>query len=91
MGGRRAQAMPVMPGIVIMGRLFPAGTGVEYYHAVTIAGEDVEAEKMLAEPDVMESLPGYDEEARTMYTGGAERSRCGNVGRIETPAASLSV
>ena len=26
---------------VIMGRLIPAGTGMEYYRAVKIAGEDV--------------------------------------------------
>ncbi len=55
---------------VIMGRLIPAGTGMEYYRSVKIAGEDVVEEEMLPEPDVMETLPGYDEEARTMYTGG---------------------
>jgi DNA-directed RNA polymerase subunit beta' len=56
---------------VIMGRLIPAGTGMEYYRATKIAGEDVVEEEMMTEPDVMlDSLPGYDEEAKTMYTGG---------------------
>jgi DNA-directed RNA polymerase subunit beta' len=56
---------------VIMGRLIPAGTGMEYYRAVKIAGEDVVEEEMLPEADVaLETIPGYDEEARTMYTGG---------------------
>jgi DNA-directed RNA polymerase subunit beta' len=55
---------------VIMGRLIPAGTGLEYYRKVKIAGEDMVEEEMLPEPDVMETLPGYDEEARTLYTGG---------------------
>jgi DNA-directed RNA polymerase subunit beta' len=56
---------------VIMGRLIPAGTGMEYYRAVKIAGEDVVEEEMLPEQDVMmENIPGYDEEARTMYSGG---------------------
>jgi DNA-directed RNA polymerase subunit beta' len=56
---------------VIMGRLIPAGTGMEYYRAVKIAGEDVVEEEMLPEPEVaLEGIPGYDEEARTMYTGG---------------------
>ncbi len=55
---------------VIMGRLIPAGTGMEYYRRVKIAGEDVieeeplpEAESLLAEP-----IPGYDEEIHPHYT-----------------------
>src|SRR5919197_924837 len=38
---------------VIMGRLIPAGTGMEYYRAVKIAGEDVVEEEMLPEPEVI--------------------------------------
>jgi len=34
---------------VIMGRLIPAGTGMEYYRAVKIAGEDVVEEEPIAE------------------------------------------
>ena len=34
---------------VIMGRLIPAGTGMEYYRQVKIAGEDV-VEEPVAEP-----------------------------------------
>jgi DNA-directed RNA polymerase subunit beta' len=55
---------------VIMGRLIPAGTGMEYYRAVKIAGEDVVEEEPMPEPEVLEGIPGYDDEARTMYTGG---------------------
>ena len=55
-----------------MGRLIPAGTGMEYYRHVKIAGEDVVEEETLMEPDVTltDSIPGYDEEARVQYTGG---------------------
>jgi DNA-directed RNA polymerase subunit beta' len=53
---------------VIMGRLVPAGTGMEYYRRVKIAGEDV-VEEPLVEPS-LESIPGYDEEARIQYAGG---------------------
>ena len=53
---------------VIMGRLVPAGTGMEYYRHVKIAGEDVVEEPPVEQvPDV---IPGYDEEARVTYTGG---------------------
>src|SRR5258708_38705727 len=48
---------------VIMGRLIPAGTGMEYYRHVKIAGEDV-IEEPVVEPGLGEGIPGYDEEAR---------------------------
>ena len=56
---------------VIMGRLIPAGTGMEYYRHVKIAGEDVE-EEVVQEPEVslVEGIPGYDEDARVQYAGG---------------------
>ena len=53
---------------VIMGRLVPAGTGMEYYRQVKIAGEDV-VEEPVAEP-ALEVIPGYDEETRLQYAGG---------------------
>src|SRR5579875_2105047 len=53
---------------VIMGRLVPAGTGMEYYRQVKIAGEDV-VEEPIAEP-ALETIPGYDEETRLQYAGG---------------------
>jgi hypothetical protein len=34
---------------VIMGRLIPAGTGMEYYRQVKIQGEDVEEETLVEE------------------------------------------
>jgi DNA-directed RNA polymerase subunit beta' len=52
---------------VIMGRLVPAGTGMEYYRQVKIAGEDV-VEEPVAEP--LDVIPGYDEETRLQYAGG---------------------
>ncbi|MFY9725351.1 MAG: DNA-directed RNA polymerase subunit beta', partial [Bryobacteraceae bacterium] len=53
---------------VIMGRLVPAGTGMEYYRQVKIAGEDVVEEPPQEQP--LESIPGYEEETRSLYTGG---------------------
>jgi DNA-directed RNA polymerase subunit beta' len=53
---------------VIMGRLVPAGTGLEYYRQVKIAGEDVVEEAPVEPaPDI---IPGYDEETRLQYAGG---------------------
>ena len=44
---------------VIMGRLIPAGTGMEYYRSVKIAGEDVE-EELVAEQEAaaLDAIPG---------------------------------
>ncbi len=53
---------------VIMGRLVPAGTGMEYYRQVKIAGEDVVEEPVQEVP--LEAIPGYDEETRLQYAGG---------------------
>ena len=53
---------------VIMGRLVPAGTGMEYYRQVKIAGEDV-VEDAMPEPAI-DAIPGYDEETRLQYAGG---------------------
>ncbi len=51
-----------------MGRLVPAGTGMEYYRRVKIAGEDVVEEPVVEQ--TLDSIPGYDDEARIQYTGG---------------------
>jgi DNA-directed RNA polymerase subunit beta' len=53
---------------VIMGRLVPAGTGMEYYRKVKIAGEDVLEEPPTEVP--LDAIPGYDEETRLQYAGG---------------------
>jgi DNA-directed RNA polymerase subunit beta' len=57
---------------VIMGRLIPAGTGMEYYRRVKIAGEDIVEEEALpeAEAALAEGIPGYDEETRSIFAGG---------------------
>ena len=68
---------------VIMGRLVPAGTGMEYYRRVKIAGEDV-VEEPPAEP-ALDTIPGYDEETRLQYAGGLPEDTgeeiAGGVGR----------
>ena len=53
---------------VIMGGLVPAGTGMEYYRQVKIAGEDVAEETPTEVP--LDSMPAYDEETRPLYAGG---------------------
>jgi DNA-directed RNA polymerase subunit beta' len=57
---------------VIMGRLIPAGTGMDYYRKVKIAGEDVVEEELMPEGDaaLAEVIPGYDDEARNLFAGG---------------------
>jgi DNA-directed RNA polymerase subunit beta' len=57
---------------VIMGRLIPAGTGLEYYRQVKIVGEDMVEEETAPEPEAVfnDSIPGYDEETRLAYSGG---------------------
>ncbi len=57
---------------VIMGRLIPAGTGMEYYRRVKIAGEDVVEEEPLPEQEVSfaEGLQDYSDETPGIYTGG---------------------
>ena len=49
----------------------PAGTGMEYYRGIKIAGEDIE-EEMVAEQEAaaLDAIPGYDDETRALYTGG---------------------
>ena len=53
---------------VIMGRLVPAGTGMEFYRRTRIAGEDI-VEEPMPEP-TLDALAGYEDEARLQYTGG---------------------
>jgi DNA-directed RNA polymerase subunit beta' len=54
---------------VIMGRLIPAGTGLDYYRGVKIAGEDI-VEEPEQEEIPLDAIPGYDEETRALYAGG---------------------
>jgi DNA-directed RNA polymerase subunit beta' len=46
---------------VIVGRLIPAGTGLEMYRRVRIAGED-EPEEMVPEVEYLSGVPGYGDE-----------------------------
>ena len=53
-----------------MGRLIPAGTGMDYYRGIKIQGEDVEEETMVEDTSIDTGIPGYDEDARVQYAGG---------------------
>ena len=53
-----------------MGRLIPAGAGMEYYRAVKIAGEDVVEEEVAPESDLSLDGLGYDEETKALFAGG---------------------
>jgi DNA-directed RNA polymerase subunit beta' len=57
---------------VIMGRLIPAGTGMEFYRKVKIAGEDVVEEEPMPEEEVSlsDGLGDYSEDTPGIYTGG---------------------
>jgi DNA-directed RNA polymerase subunit beta' len=56
---------------VIMGRLIPAGTGMEYYRRVKIAGEDVvEEEPVEQEPAYADGMQDFAEETPGLYDGG---------------------
>ncbi len=57
---------------VIMGRLIPAGTGMEYYRRVKIAGEDVVEEEAVPEQEVSfaDGLADYSDDTPGIYTGG---------------------
>jgi len=58
---------------VIMGRLIPAGTGMDCYRRTKIAGEDI-VEEPVQEQDALlsEPLNLYDEETRGNYLAGSE-------------------
>ncbi len=57
---------------VIMGRLIPAGTGMEFYRRVKIAGEDVVEEEAVPEQEISfaDGLGDYSDETPDIYTGG---------------------
>jgi DNA-directed RNA polymerase subunit beta' len=59
---------------VIMGRLIPAGTGMDYYRQVKIAGEDIVEEEPSAEaelePMMGDDLHAYRDQTPSLYTGG---------------------
>jgi DNA-directed RNA polymerase subunit beta' len=57
---------------VIMGRLIPAGTGMDYYRGVRIAGEGVPEEEPQPEVEISfnDSMSDYEDTARTFYAGG---------------------
>jgi len=59
---------------VIMGRLIPAGTGMEFYRQVKIAGEDIVEEVMLEDSDAVmpEAIPGYEEETPMSFSSTEE-------------------
>jgi DNA-directed RNA polymerase subunit beta' len=56
---------------VIMGRLIPAGTGMEYYRRVKIAGEDVVEEEPLPEQEAgfSDGLQDYADDTPPIFNG----------------------
>ena len=54
---------------VIVGRLIPAGTGLDIYRQAKIAGED-EPEEIVPEVEYLSGIPGYGEETPLEYPGG---------------------
>jgi hypothetical protein len=66
-----------------MGRLIPAGTGMDYHRHMKIAGEDVVKEEIIADTDpaISEGIPGCDEDDRIQY-GPSERGNAGRAGRV---------
>ena len=57
-----------------MGRLIPAGTGMDYYRQVRIAGEDIVEEEPSPEgelePMMGDDLHAYRDQTPSLYTGG---------------------
>ena len=54
---------------VIVGRLIPAGTGLEIYRRAKIAGED-EPEEIVPEVEYLSGIPGYGDETPIEYPAG---------------------
>jgi DNA-directed RNA polymerase subunit beta' len=68
---------------VIMGRLIPAGTGLEYYRRAKIAGEDI-IESVETEPEnIMDSLSAYDDDAKSLFAGGLDDDTDLSMGDVE--------
>jgi DNA-directed RNA polymerase subunit beta' len=72
---------------VIMGRLIPAGTGMDYYRHMKIEGEDVVEEEapVAAEMALGEGIPGYEEETRLQYSGGLSEDTVAGLGLESLP------
>jgi hypothetical protein len=55
---------------VIIGRLTPAGTGMDCYRKVSVAGEDIEeVVEQEPEPLLADAIPGYNEETLLTFCG----------------------
>ena len=68
---------------VIMGRLIPAGTGLEYYRRSKIAGEDA-VDSVEQEPEnIMDSLSAYDDDAKSLFAGGLDDDTDLGMGDVE--------
>ncbi len=66
-----------------MGRLIPAGTGLEYYRRAKIAGEDV-VDSVEQEPEnIMDSLSAYDDDAKSLFAGGLDDDGDLGMGDVE--------
>jgi DNA-directed RNA polymerase subunit beta' len=60
---------------VIMGRLIPAGTGMDYYRGVRIAGEGVPVEEPIQQVEEPAfDMTDFEDSARSVYAGGLSES-----------------
>ncbi len=68
---------------VIMGRLIPAGTGLEYYRRARIAGEDI-VDTVEQEPEnPMDALSVFDDDAKSLFAGGLDDDEPSPMGDVE--------
>lgn len=72
-----------------MGRLIPAGTGMDFYRKVKIAGEDVVEEEPIPEEEVSlgDGLGDYSDDTPGIYTGGLSEDLGAEEVLSATPAA----
>jgi DNA-directed RNA polymerase subunit beta' len=66
-----------------MGRLIPAGTGLEYYRRARIAGEDI-VDTVEQEPEnPMDALSVFDDDAKSLLAGGLDEDEPSAMGDVE--------
>ena len=72
---------------VIVGRLIPAGTGLDLYRDLKIAGED-EPEEIVPEVEYLTGIPGYGEEMPADYPPGFSEETSSSAAPPASPSSS---
>ena len=72
---------------VIVGRLIPAGTGLDLYRDLKIAGED-EPEEIVPEVEYLTGIPGYGEEMPADYPPGFSEETSSSAAPRAAPSSS---